>query len=710
MESFKTKIVWRLWFIYWLMFILGFVILGKAIYIQAAKGKEYREMAEKTAYRLEEIDAIRGNILGDDGSLLATTVPIFDVRMDVANPNISKEFFNKNLDSLALGLSKLFPSKNKNQWKLELKEARKKGNRYYLIRRNVDYATLKKIKTLPILREGKNKGGLILIQKNLRKMPYGMLARRTIGYENKQENLLVGLEGAYDEELKGINGNMVMQRIAGGEWIPYLAENRIEPKNGKDIVTTINIKLQDVAEQALLEQLKENDAHQGCVVLMEVATGDIKVIANLRKDKNGNYDEIYNYAIAESIEPGSTFKLASLVAVMEYAGFDLKDSVPYQGSISWSKNAVMKDDHPLNTKYITLEDAFAHSSNVGVSKIVYKAFGEKPKRFSDALYNMGLGKSLGIEIPGEGKPFIKKADDPNWSKLSLPYMAIGYELKITPLQTLAFYNAIANNGVMMKPRFVKEIQEAGTIIKQFEPQVLVKEVCSKKTASKARKMMEAVTERGTAKGAFNGAPYKVAGKTGTAQIATAKKYNKENYSASFVGYFPAENPKYSLIVVVSNPSKGKIYGGAVAAPVFRAIADQIYATELGVQNAPSPYDTEFVIRKDSTSFGALSIMGWLPDVLQVNRLLGVNTNNLLFDHKFGICLRTQDTLSTKILPIHKNILPDLKGMPAKDAVYLLESMGIKVILDGKGKVSSQSLPAGTRVKMGTTITLTLSSS
>ena len=710
MESFKKKIVWRLWFIYWLMFLLGMVILGKVIYIQAVKGKEYREMVKQSTFKFDEIEAIRGNILAADGSLLATTVPIFDVRMDVANPNISKEFFNKKVDSLALGLSKLFPNKSRNEWKSELKEARKQGNRYYLIKRNVDYSTLKRIKTLPILCEGKNKGGLILIQKNIRKMPYGMLARRTIGYENKQEGILVGLEGAYDEELKGINGSMLMQKISGGEWIPVMGAQRIEPRNGKDIVTTIDIKLQDVAEQALLEQLTENDAYQGCVVLMEVATGDIKVIANLRNIKDGSYDETYNYAIAESIEPGSIFKLPSLVAVMEYAGYNIKDSVSYQGSISWSRNAVMKDDHPLNRTYITLEDAFAHSSNVGVSKIVYKAFGKKPKRFSNALYNMGLGKPLGIEIPGEGEPFIRKADDPNWSKLSLPYMAIGYELKITPLQILTFYNAIANNGIMMKPRFVKQIQESGITVKQYEPQVLIKEVCSQKTALKAREMMKAVTEKGTARGAFNGAPYKVAGKTGTAQIVTSKKYNKENYNASFVGYFPADNPKYSLIVIVSNPSKGKIYGGAVAAPVFRAIADQIYATQLGVQDASTAYTSEFVTKNDSISQQHVSMIGWLPDLLQVNRLLGFNCDTLELTNEFGYCERHNHRVSTKILSFSDKSIPNLKGMPAKDAVYLLESMGLKVILEGKGKVNAQSLPAGTQVKTGSVITLTLSHS
>ena len=263
---------------------------------------------------------------------------------------------------------------------------------------------------------------------------------------------------------------------------------------------------------------------------------------------------------------------------------------------------------------------------------------------------------------------------------------------------------------MMKPRFVKQIQESGITVKQYEPQVLIKEVCSQKTALKAREMMKAVTEKGTARGAFNGAPYKVAGKTGTAQIVTSKKYNKENYNASFVGYFPADNPKYSLIVIVSNPSKGKIYGGAVAAPVFRAIADQIYATQLGVQDASTAYTSEFVTKNDSISQQHVSMIGWLPDLLQVNRLLGFNCDTLELTNEFGYCERHNHRVSTKILSFSDKSIPNLKGMPAKDAVYLLESMGLKVILEGKGKVNAQSLPAGTQVKTGSVITLTLSHS
>ncbi len=709
MNTFKPNRIVLFWSIYWLMVALGVYIIYRAGYIVFVKGDEYRSHTRETTLKLGEIEAVRGNIMSVDGNVLATTVPIFDIRMDVANPNITTSLFREKLDSLAHCLSHVFPSKSAFQWKKELREARKKGSRYFLIKRNVDYNTLRAVKKMPILRLGPNRGGLILVQKNTRRMPYGLLARRTIGYFNPENNLYVGLEGAYNEYLGGVNGKMWMQRISGGEWIPVLGNQLMPPINGKDVVTTLDIKVQDVAERSLLEQLEANEASQGCVIVMEVKTGDIRAIANLSKSPDGGYDERYNYALAESIEPGSTFKLISLVAAMDKSRLKLTDSIPYQGSVVWA-NAVMKDDHPLNRRYITLKDAFAHSSNVATSLFVNKVFGKKPRKFSEKLYSMGIGEPLGVEIPGEGKPFVRKADDPRWSKTTLPYMSIGYEVKVTPLQIITFYNAIANNGRMMKPRFVKEIREGDQIVRFFEPEVLVSSVCSEETARKAREMMLAVVEKGTARGAFTGAPYSVAGKTGTAQIAVGGRYNKSNYTASFVGYFPADNPQYTIMVVISNPQKGKIYGGAVAAPVFRAIADRLYATSVGVRDEIPKMAQPVELHMDDSSTGQsdVAVRGWLPDLAPALSLIAGEEARMQGGAGWAqVSLKDGQARVQKIV-IPSKTVPDVRGMTARDATFLLESCGLHVNLYGRGRVIEQSLPAGTTVTRGADISLTLS--
>lgn len=711
MDAIKPLKIALLWSIYWFMVVIGGIIIYKAGDIIFLKGEEYRLHARETTLKLGEVEAVRGNIMSADGNVLATTVPIFDIRMDVASPNIPTTLFREKLDSLANSLARVFSSKSASQWKSDLREARKNRSRYFLLKRNVDYATLKEVKKIPILRLGPNRGGLILVQKNVRRMPYGMLARRTIGYFNAQQNLYVGLEGAYNEFLKGINGKMWIQRISGGEWIPVLGNQITQPVNGKDIITTLDIKLQDVAERSLLEQLEANDAAQGCAVVMEVRTGDIKAIANLSKSPDGGYEERYNYALAESLEPGSTFKLISLVAAMDESRLKLTDSIPYQASVFWA-NALMKDDHALNKKYITLKEAFAHSSNVATALFVNKVFGKKPRKFSDKLYEMGIGKPLGIEIPGEAKPFVRKSNDPRWSKTTLPYMSIGYEVKVTPLQILTFYNAIVNKGRMMKPRFVKEIREGEQVVKIFEPEVLVSSVCSEGTALKAMEMMQAVVEKGTARGAFSGTPYSVAGKTGTAQIAVGGRYNKSNYNASFVGYFPVENPQYTIMVVINNPQKGKIYGGAVAAPVFRAIADRIYATSLGVKDEIPKIAQTVDLHIDDSLVGLsdLAVKGWLPDLAHAFDFIEGEKISTQVGEGWAEVLLKKGRTSIQSISLSRNRVPDVRGMTARDATYLLEACGLRVSLSGRGRVKNQSLPAGTPVSKGADVRLILSCS
>ncbi|MCK4639399.1 MAG: penicillin-binding protein 2, partial [Bacteroidales bacterium] len=423
-----------------------------------------------------------------------------------------------------------------------------------------------------------------MIPKTIRKMPFKELAKRTIGYENKKENLFVGLEGAYSEYLEGKKGKQLRQRICNGDWKPIQDENEIEPQNGKDIITTIDINIQDVAENALLEHLKEHKAFQGCAILMEVETGYIKAIANLQYDSSDNkYKESYNYAFAENVEPGSTFKLASMIAVIEDRKVNLSDTIDTGDGWIVYYNRTMRDAYKIRDGKITCREAFEKSSNVGVSMIIWDAYKKNPEKFVEHLYDMSLNKPLGIEFQGEGHPFIKHPKDKKiWYGTTLPWMSVGYEISLTPLQILTFYNAVANGGKMVKPMFVKEIRQTGKTIKTFKPVVINKSICSKRTIDTVQSLLEGVVERGTAK-SLNNSIYKIAGKTGTAQIANKNKgYNKGFYNASFVGYFPADDPKYSCIVVVNKPSGGKYYGSSVAAPVFKEIADKVYATQLDI--------------------------------------------------------------------------------------------------------------------------------
>ncbi len=709
MEEFRNDIVWRLWLIYWLLFLAGMVVLGQVIYIQFVKGDEYRKLAEDKTIRTSEVAAIRGNILAIDGSLLATTVPIFDIRLDVASKNFTDKEFYKKVDSIALGLSKIFNDKNKNTYKKLLIAGRKNENHYLFIQKGVNFAELKQVQKLPILRRGKFKGGLITEQQNIRKMPYGLLARRTIGYENSTLKLYVGLEGAYNEDLSGTSGKVIEQKIAGGEWIPVMNSERVEPHNGKDIVTTIDKNLQDVAETALLHHLEEQGAYQGCAILMEVKTGEIRAIANLRKNKAGKYDEIYNYALAESIEPGSTFKLASLLAILEEGGADLNDVVPYSGSVKFA-NRTMRDSHTLPLTHISLRQAMEQSSNVGISLFTTRCFGHNPQKYVDRLYNLSINLPLGIELAGENPPFIKDTKHRNWSKTSLPWMSIGYELKLTPLQTLTLYNAVANNGIMVKPMFVKEIRYAGKSEKICEPTIINKAICSAKTIAKAQQVLKSIVTNGTAKDPFKNTPYTVAGKTGTALIANKGSYVNKIYNASFVGYFPADNPKYSCIVIVNNPSEGKIYGGVVAAPVFREIADRVFATNVTVNDTTELY-TRAMPLADSTgdSLPPLST-GHSADMVKVARMLNLNITNTTVTSEWSVCTASAGHLILVPKRLGKNYLPDVSGMTARDAVYLLESYGLRVKIIGKGKVISQSLMAGSKAVKGNEITITLTNS
>ena len=702
MTDIKKDILWRVYLVYFGILVFGFAIIGKIVYIQLKEGVELKAKAQTQELKAFDLEANRGNILDNKGSLLATSVPIFEVRMDVSSPHISDQQFRLKVDSIATGLSKILGN-SKQKTKSSLIKARNKGNRYFLIGRRVTYDQLKQIRTLPILRNGKYSGGLIAIQKTQRAKPYNELASRTIGYVIEKENLYVGLEGAYTDVLTGKNGKMVMRRINHGDWIPIHDENEIEPKDGLDIVSTINIHIQDVTENALLRELLNNEAFQGCAIVMEVSTGHIIAIANLRYDStDAKYKETYNYAIGESIEPGSTFKLASILAALEDNKIKLTDSLYTGEGYTRYYNQEMKDVHKIGNGRITVRDAFEQSSNVGISRVINESYKQEPSKFIDRLYSMSLNEPLGIKILGEGIPKIKHpSTKQTWYGTSLPWMAIGYELMITPLQTLTYYNAVANNGVMVKPMFVSAIKEGGAVIEKFDTEIINSKIASKSTIDSAQSLLEGVVERGTAKRVFKNSPYKAAGKTGTAQIATKGGYNKRNYNASFVGYFPAEAPQYSMIIVINNPSAGKYYGGSVAAPVFRDVADNLYSTIIAAKFNSG-------ISNDSITIPIPNKPVWAIDIVSIYANLDIKEGVKFPVTGDWIKGKTNDkNIAFVDVAFNENIIPNVEGMKAKDAIYLLENYGIETSITGKGKVIRQSIKAGKPIKGNTSIILQL---
>ena len=682
-QDVKRDILWRVYLVYFVVFIFGLLIVGKAAHIQWKEKDELLEMARKYELSYFNIEANRGNILAEDGSLLATSIPVFEIRMDVDSENISDKFFYDNVDSLAYCLSRLFGDRSASSYRNKLVSARKSGNRYYLLKRKVTYEQLKQLRSFPVLRLGKHRGGLIVIPRTERELPYKNLAQRTIGYEIEAEDIKVGLEGYYGEWLGGTSGKQLRRRINHGDWMPVFDENMIEPQNGKDIRTTIDVNLQDVAEAALYDHLEEHEAYMGCVVLMEVRTGKIKAIANLRYDSaRHRYEESYNMAIGESVEPGSTFKLASMIAALEKGGINLQDSVETGDGWTMIHGYTIQDVHKIRNGWATYREVFEESSNVGTYKMIQEAFGEKPEVFIDMLYDMSLNKKLDIGIRGEGRPYIKHpSEKKTWYGTSLAYISHGYEVQMTPLQLLTLYNAVANDGVMVKPMFVSEISYAGMPLKTFETQVINRSICSKSTLEQVRSLLEGVVERGTATLLKNDF-YKIAGKTGTAKIAQGSKgYSVREYNASFVGYFPADNPRYSCIVVVNRPRKGNIYGGTVAAPVFKEIADKIYATQMNMH--PS-YHAE---KKHKNDPGP--VFAQADDLRKVMESIGYAfTDHSRGSEWAGLSCDDGHHILTEKKTGH-NTVPDVRGMTARDAVYLLESKGYRASLSGRGWVSTQ---------------------
>ena len=699
----RDEIVWRSGVVYFAIAILAIVLLVRVIILQYVEKDKWLALSEKYVYRTDIVPAIRGDILDDNGRLLATSVPYYSIYMDTRSSGMSPEIWSNGLSGLASGLDQLVGERSAAVWKTELTDARKKGDRYFAVKRKVDFETLRKIKELPIFREGQYKGGMVAQAENKRILPNSELAARTIGYLNQgNEGTEVGIEGAFDKDLAGKSGLMVKQRLTGGDWIPVDNTSSVETKDGNDVVTTIDIDLQDVASTALLNQLRKNNAHHGCAVLMEVATGDIKAIANFELGDDGDYHESYNYAVGESTEPGSTFKLASLMAAIEDGVIDTGDIVDTGNGTVKFYNKVIRDTKEEGYGKLTVKQVFEKSSNVGTSKLIYEHYKDNPKAFVNRLYAMKLNQKLNLQIKGEGEPIIRYPGDKLWSGLSLPMMSHGYEVQLTPLQILTFYNAVANNGKMMRPRFVTEISRNGSLIKSFGTEVIDNSIASRSTIRKVKKMMEGVVEHGTATN-LKDADYKIAGKTGTAQIAKDKHGYRAgariSYQASFCGYFPADNPIYSCIVVINAPSNSVYYGNLVAGPVFKEISDKVYSTRFFKELTADNKKNKIQTAPDAGN-------GYRDDINSIFRNLGISYKRSV-DDDWVATRESGDTIRLVAVTPQQGQIPDVRGMPLRDAMYLLENSGLRVKFNGKGRVRKQDPEHGAKIYEGSVVSLDL---
>ena len=641
-QNFSKKLMQRFYLLVTLILIFSFILIFKLFHIQFYENETGLGIEPESIVKNVILEPSRGNIYASDGNILATSIPRYELHWDSVTTD--DYLFDTKKKTLADSIASLTGVSSKFILK-KLEKAKKNKNRYLLIAKNVSYSDYKKYKTFPIFNQNVYRGGLIVEQEIKREHPLGKIAERTIGYEKLDNNgsyFRVGLEGAFSEYLRGNPGIRLKQKIANGQWKPISDSNEKEPTEGFDLYTTLDVNIQEIVHNTLLGQLEKFGAEHGTVVVMEVKTGEIKAIANLGRTVEGKYYEKLNYAVGEAHEPGSTFKLMAMIAALEDKVIDYNSLINTgKGELKFFGKYKVKDSKRGGHGIITASKAFEVSSNVGLVKIIYDNYKDNPKKFVDRLYNLGLNKTLGLPIKGEGIPKIPYPTDSNWDGLDLPWMAYGYGVAITPLQTLAFYNAIANDGEMVKPRFISKISNFGNLpTKVFSKHTLNPSVCSKETLNKVQQMLFNVVDKkwGTA---FNikDELLSMAGKTGTCQV----DYTSEEvqYISSFVGYYPVENPKYSCIVVIHRPNKSiGYYGSTVAAPVFKTIAKKIFND---------------IPKKIEISYSAFA-------------------------------------------DLENNTVPNVKGLNQKEAIKKLKNKGMTVKVKGKGIVKSQSIKPGSKIK------------
>ena len=703
--SVKKSIVTRVRLAFLGVAVFSGAIFWKATKIQFQEGAKWRALEQERRISYQSVPATRGNIFSDNESIMATSLPFYRVAWDPAV--VEESVFNAGVDSLAWHLSHFFGDRTVQEYKRRLTNAHQAKDpalRYIRLNsRQINFQEKKMLAKWPIFRAKRNRGGAIFEKVDKRFRPFGGLAQRTIGFVNEDQHG-AGLEYTFEESLAGKSGEALFERVPGGVK-PVYDGTEIKPLPGYDVKTTLDINLQDVAENALYKSLVDNNAQYGCVILMEVATGEIKAVANLGKAADDTYKEDYNYACADQgrTEPGSTFKLASMMALFEARpNIKLDDIVDTGNGRMLVGGAVKSDSHAYGR--ITVQQVFEKSSNIGVARLVNENFAKNPTEYNNYLKKFGLDKPLGFQMAGEAQPYVKDPTDRSWSRTSLTTMSIGYELKLAPLQTLALYNAVANGGVKVQPMIVKEIKQADQVLQRNETKVLNPKICSDATLAKVKAMMEGVVLEGTAR-SIRPKDYSIAGKTGTAWKFKNGRYTK-TYSTSFVGYFPADKPKYSCIVVVDSPRNGRIYGADVAAPVFREVADKCMARDLLSQR---PLLAKARLNK---SHVPLVRAGMQDELALVCQKLGLVGNTLATGGEDWVRASSDTafharTVALVVNPVRAGRVPQARGLTLRDALFLLENRGLHVRAVGTGRVREQSLVVGERIKRGDLITLTL---
>ncbi|ESU23305.1 cell division protein, penicillin-binding protein [Flavobacterium enshiense DK69] len=661
----NKNISYRIYLVAFTIFVMAIFVAVKLTNIQWVEGDYYRKLAKERTVKNFVIPANKGNVYSADGSLLATSIPNYTIRFDAVAPK--KEHFDDNIKGLSDSLSVML-GKPSGFYQRELRKARAHKNRYYLVARKLSYTEYMRMKTFPLFNLGAYKGGIITEQKTVREHPIGKIAERTIGYERFDESgkeTRVGIEGAFGEYINGKDGKRLMQKIAKNQWKPISDNNEIEPRDGYDIISTIDVYIQDIAHHALLKQLEYYQADHGCVVVMETKTGEVKAISNLGRAESGTYYETINYAVAESHEPGSTFKLVDLIALLDDEKVDTSKVYDSKGGDITYRGRHVRDSNGKGYGKVSLARGFELSSNTIMVQAVYENYKNNPEEFVNRLNGLGLNKPLGLPFKGEGKPYIPQPGQKGWSAITLPWMAFGYNVSMTPLQTLTLYNAVANKGEMVKPQFVREIKEWNKTIKKFDKQVINPKICSDDALAKIKAVLENVVKKGTGSKLYS-KDFSMAGKTGTAQMNYHKGDDKMYYASSFVGFFPADEPKYSCVVVVHKPNVAAGYYGAdVAGPVFKRIAQKIFT-----------------------------------DVPSTNEIKTLNVKIKHQEKNYGEYYNKEQK--------KENIVPNVKGMAGMDAIALLENFGMKVKVIGVGKVKQQSIQPGQRFNKNQIITIQLS--
>lgn len=695
--SIRTNILLRVYLAFGFILLFAAAVVFQLCRVQISQGDKWKKMAQVQSTRYKTIEAARGNIFSSDGSLLATSVPEYELHMDMLAGGIQDDkVFDEKIDSLSMMLSKYYGDRSARDYTRIFREARRHKSRYQLVRRKVTYKELKDIRKFPIFNMGKNTGGLVVDTKNKRILPFRFLAARTIGYKNDNVKNAVGLEGAFASYISGESGKRLETRMAGGVWAPVNSDDEIEPKEGADIISTIDINFQDIAQSALEKQLIKSDADHGTVILMEVATGEIRAVANYTKMPDGSFKEKFNYAIAGNQDPGSTFKVASYMALLEDKMVDTNFRVSTENYRIPGNSHIIKDSHgSIGT--VSVKKAFEESSNAAVASLVNRFYTNNQAKFTDHLYDWQLNKKFGLQIPGEAQPVVKNPKNTSWNKyMTLPQMAYGYEMQLTPLKMLSFYNAIANNGKYISPIFVKEIRRLGNTIERFQAKVINEKMCSDVTLKKMQELLEGVVTEGTGKTNVQSAMFRIAGKTGTAQVADGRNgyKGKKQYQSSFCGYFPADHPKYSLIVVINDPKNG-YYAASTAGPAFKEICEKVYASDMKMDRSPVHYIGNTTLPKTK--------QGNLKALKQVYSNLSLKP--LYASVKPGI--DTSNGLPFEETKVKAGTVPDVTGMGLSDALYELGNAGYKVTVRGSGSVSKQSVTGGSMIPKGSKITIEL---